>query len=126
MNKRNKPTRAVKLCRRAFSLCQSLVYSVIIVGFSAVFLVLSFVLKYLPFENIQKSNRFKYLLLINLNVRNMNNSLPYQIRYSNGNETCTKCCNQIRSDCIQMAIMIQVNPKFVISEDFCTSIDLNK
>ncbi|KAJ6649063.1 Poly [ADP-ribose] polymerase [Pseudolycoriella hygida] len=37
----------------------------------------------------------------------MNNSLPYKILYSDGNEGCTKCYNQIRTDCLQIGIMMQ-------------------
>lgn len=42
-------------------------------------------------------------------TQTMNNSLPYKILYSDGNERCTKCYCQIRSGCIQIAIMMQVN-----------------
>lgn len=39
----------------------------------------------------------------------MNNSLPYKVLYADGDERCTKCYNQIRSECVQIAIMMQVN-----------------
>lgn len=39
----------------------------------------------------------------------MDESLPYRVCYSNGEEKCQKCGHQINTDYLQIAVMIQVN-----------------
>lgn len=39
----------------------------------------------------------------------MNNSLPYKVFYSVGDEHCKKCLTNIQAGRLQMAIMVQVN-----------------
>lgn len=44
----------------------------------------------------------------------MNNSLPYKVEYSVGEQNCRMCEKKIRSGCLKVAIMMQVNKQQVI------------
>lgn len=47
----------------------------------------------------------------------MDESLPYRVAYSDGDEQCQKCQEEIGFGCLQVAIMIQVCPSIILSQN---------
>lgn len=52
----------------------------------------------------------------------MDESLPYRVSYSDGEELCQKCQKEIRFGCLQIALMIQVRHSILARHRFANNL----